>query len=138
MSNFTPTVPFTTNFDGDTVSMDLARLKRKHVIIVAPFMKGVAKDGTAVIEFGTELSYSNAMIKILPEVVFNFNGLVTADSTLISLEDAINETYFSALIGAIMSKLFLISKPEEEEKDELKKSSSDTSEESDAENETTG
>ena len=86
MSNFTPKVKFVTDFDGDTISMQLARLKRKHVAVIAPFMKGVDADGSAVVEFSNQVEFSNAMMSVLPEVVSDFGGHQTFTPSIFTMQ----------------------------------------------------
>lgn len=91
-------------------------------------MKGVDDEGNAVVEFSNQVEFSNMMVDIIPSCVTNFVGLTDASGTPMTLEYAIDQTYFSDLVGRIMSELFSISKPKKEELKELKKSPSDISE----------
>jgi len=132
MSKYTPQVQFATEFDGDKVSMRLARLKRKHVVLMAPFMSGETDvDGNDIISFKDEVQLSEVMSKILPEVVTEFSGLVDAEGVAIELTVAVDDMYFSELVAVITKELFTISRPGKEEIKDIKKPSSDTGIESD-------
>ena len=114
MSNFTPKVKFETGFDGDQISMQLRRLKQVDAVKVAPYMIP-ENDGTVKMSFENQLKFTEVMLDLLPNYIEDFQGLFDADGNVISLEDAIAETYFQELIGRIAGRLMAISSPEENE-----------------------
>lgn len=111
MGNFTPKVKFTTEFDGDTISMELARLKRKHVVALSPFMKESDAEGNTTMSFEDQAKFAEALTGVLPEVVFNFSGVTTSDGQPVSLETVISEAYYNGLVVLITQELFAISYP---------------------------
>lgn len=109
MSNFTPLADYTVEFEGDTVTMQLRRLKREDQQKLVPFMGEVGDDGKAKMTFKDQMEMSNAMQDLLPGHVKNFKGLRDANSANITLEVAIDEVYFQDLVGKILMELMHIS-----------------------------
>ena len=103
MSQFTPTVEFTTEFDGDTITMTLRRLSRAQLHIAAPVM-----DPGVLGTFEGKLKYLDIMAELLPQVVTNFKGLHIAGVEA-KLDDILLEGFFSPLLDDIGDKLFQVS-----------------------------
>ena len=127
MSSFTPQVPLVIDFDGDTVTMQLKRFKKKHSLKLAPIMAKIEKlnkeRGVTDDSMPPEVlpEWYNAVAEILPECIDEWNGLKTVDGVDIKLVEAIEEQYFTVLIAEVMGNLFRISKPAAtKEEDELK------------------
>lgn len=112
MSNFTPLVKFSLEFEGDSISMDLRRLKREAILKLSPYLTTNEQGKVTGLSFEDQTKFTNVMIEILPSYVTNFSGLVDAIGNLISLEDMIQEAYFQSLVSHIVSKLLLISSPD--------------------------
>lgn len=103
MSQFTPTVFFATDFDGDTITMTLKRLTRAQLHIAAPVMdEGVIKT------FEGKLKYLDIMAELLPQVVTEFKGLYIGGVEA-KLEDVLLEGFFSPLLDDIGDELFKVS-----------------------------
>ena len=104
MSKFIRSVPFKTEYDGDSISMNLQPLKRKDILKLAPFMG----DGESV---GTLDSFQMMDVGsgLIPNYVTNFKGLVDAEDQQITIEEAVDESYFTELVSIIMQELFAIS-----------------------------
>lgn len=121
MSNFTPLVPFAIDFDGDHITMDLCRLKKKTMLKIGPHFDGEkGEDGKIVLAFEDQKQLLIMMEGILPEYVSNFDGLKMKDGTKILLEMALEQSYFMILTSAILSKLVEISNPDLGKKDDPK------------------
>lgn len=116
MSGFTPSVSFTTEFDGDTVSMRLRRLKRKDLNKVSPYMKMAdPKSGLVQLSLEESFEFLEIMSGVLPEYVQQFKGLTDAEGNPLDLNQALEESYFIPLISAITGRLFEISNVQEGE-----------------------
>lgn len=122
MSNFTPKVPFATDYDGDKVTMNLKRFKKETIVKMSPYLMDnpTETDGTVRMAFENEIELTKMMDDILPEQIEDFKGLVMPDGTVISLKEAMDEAYFMPLFKRILGKLFDISKPSVGKKDDPK------------------
>lgn len=107
MSKFTKAVRFTTEFDGDTVSMSLARLKRADMMKLSSYIS-IGPDGEALGELD-QTAIMEVAVDFLPRYVTNFAGLMTEDGETVSLEEMIEEAYFFALASNIIAEIFNIS-----------------------------
>ena len=109
MSKFIPTRTKTFEFDGDEVVVSYTTLKRKHLLILAPYLsegKGTFKD---------QVEFVDAASEILNDVVTSFTGLTYDDGTAIDLNTAITEAYFSNLMAEIISIIIQDSMVQESE-----------------------
>ena len=122
MSNFTPLVPFSIEFDGDNITMNLRRMKKKLLMKIAPFFDDseVDKSGKLKLTIESQLVLVNMMEDVLPNQVENFDGLMAKDNTTIPLEDMIPEAYFLELSSDIFGEIFKISNPNLGKKDDPK------------------
>lgn len=121
MSNFTPTVPYETDFEGDTVTMQLSRLKKGALLKLAPHIKGeLNKDGEIIMEFEDQTELLTLLDETLIGAVNNFNGLKTGDGKHIPLEEMVKEGYFMSLSADILGQLFKITQPTKGKPDVLK------------------
>lgn len=107
MSQFTPTVKFTTEFDGDKITMTLKRLTRKQLHTCSPIMENLDS-------FEKKLEYLDVMAKLLPDVVSDFQGLVIQGKE-VSLDIILQEGFFGPLIDEISGELFRVSFHQEED-----------------------
>lgn len=140
MSNFTPSVKFSTEFDGDTVTMQLSRMKKKHVMELMPILLRHAGKVTPesndeiVIDIVDMMKDESDVIdmasKFLPDYVNNFSGLSDANGAAIDLELAMDQNYFQPLISEIIRELINISKPTQKDADKVGKPSTSLSTES--------
>lgn len=101
MSRFTKKVTFETEFEGDTVSLKLARLKRKDMMTLSPFMPDGDQVGSA-----QTMDLMDVATNLLPDYVSDWVGPTDEDGNELSLEDVMEEMYFLELISAIVTKLF--------------------------------
>ena len=116
MSNFTPLVEYKTTFDGDDITIQLSRLKRKHFLTIAPYItKDVDEEGNLEMSFEDQAQFAEVMAQIIPECVKSFNGLVMKTGEPLDINVVVVEGYFQNLMGSIMAELLQISKPTEEE-----------------------
>ena len=106
MSNFTKTFNFTTQFEDDTVTVVMERLKRADTMKLLPFFGEPDSEGKQKISFKNRTELMDAMSDILPKTVKSVTGLHDENGEAISFEDVMNETYFAILINEIVDKLF--------------------------------
>ena len=119
MSNFTPLVEKEYEWDGDTVKVTFARLKRKDMLLVFPALKelGTARDvqegdeGVIMVDGvgvkGEDISNAmndvlDVLLDKLPEYITEFEGLVDSDNQPISVETVASEFYFMRLCSMIV------------------------------------
>ena len=103
MSNFTPTVKFETEFEGDTVRMNLRRLKRGDMMKLSPYLTtetGGAIDGMQLMDISAGF---------IRDYVFDFCGLTDAEGSELPFTAITDEVYFLGLISEIITRLFEIS-----------------------------
>jgi len=105
MSNFSRATTHSTEFEGDTVTMSLHGLKRKHMMMLGPYMPSEG-DGMGAIE---SMKLLDVAAELLPDYVSDFKGLKDENGNALGFEDVVDEMYFIELISDIMSKLFDIS-----------------------------
>ncbi len=115
MSQFTPLVRKQYTFEGDTVSVAFARLKRKDFHKLAPHIKFDADTGKTKMSFHDQIEFSGVMAEVLPEYVKEFAGLKDSDGNAVTLQQALEEVYFMSLIGDVVSDLFESSNMKESE-----------------------
>lgn len=117
MSNFTTTFTHQSVFDGDTVKVELRRLKRKHVAKLSPFF-AQAESGEIKLKFADQLQLLEVLEHILPECVVSIDGLKDKGNNALKLSDIIEDIYFMPLfqgwMGALVSSSFM--KGDEEKK----------------------
>ena len=101
MSKFTPSVTFTKEFDGDKIAFTMRRLQRKHVMILAPYIR---TDGEETkLSFAEQMQLMDAAAKILPEVIESMNGL-TIQGAEATIEQITDEMYFAPLLGDLLAE----------------------------------
>lgn len=99
MSKFTQSVKKTFEFDGDTVAVSLARIKRGQMLQLSPHIPGEGEAASAE----QNLRLLEEASKFLPEVLKGFSGLADANGDNISLETMMDEAYFQPLLAEIIS-----------------------------------
>ena len=106
MSNFTPLVERTYEFDGDTVAISFSRLNRKDMMNVLPVFQELkdAEEGKAEHTEGIN-NVLNALADLIPTYVKKISGLFDSDGAEISIETIVNEMYFMKLSSMIAMDL---------------------------------
>lgn len=124
MSQFTPTLHYETEFDGDKITCEMCRLKRKHMLELISVLKS---ESSVVAASQTEAKLTSmsqlaeAASRILPECLVDkkLSGLKDKDGNALSLDQIIEEAYFAPLIVKLVMFLFAnssIAKGSEDEK----------------------
>ena len=102
MSNFTPLVNKTYEFDGDTVNVQFRRLNRKHMLAAMPAFKKLRDaEGSDDNTHEAINDLLNDIADLLPEYVTTFEGLNDANNNVVGIETVINEMYFMRLCALI-------------------------------------
>lgn len=106
MSNFTPLVNKTYEFDGDTVHVTFARLRRKDMLTVLPVFSKL-KDSEENSEEWTEgiNDVLNELADLLPDYVKEFKGLLDSEGNAIEIGTVAVEMYFMKLSAMIAMDL---------------------------------
>jgi hypothetical protein len=104
MSNFTPLVSKTYEFDGDSIEVSFSRLKRKHMIAAMPGIKRLqdaqeAEDGDAIANAINEIL--EKVIDNIPEYVQSFKGLADVEGRPIEIKTVVDEMYFVKLCSQL-------------------------------------
>lgn len=107
MSGFTKTVAFETEFEGDHITMTLARLKRKTMLALSKYMPDT-QDGAAVGALDS-MQLLDVAANELTEYVTEFRGLKDSDGNALTFAEVADEMYFLELVSDIVAKLFEIS-----------------------------
>ncbi len=106
MSNFTPLVTKTYDFDGDKVTVIFARLKRKDMLAVLPAYKRLNDADENSAEKAEAINdILNGIADSLPGYVKELTGLNDSKGNAITIETVVDEMYFmklSSLIAADM------------------------------------
>lgn len=108
MSKFTKSITRTYQFDGDTVVVTMARLKRKDALRLAPHISDPDEDGNVKMSFGDSMEFVEVSSDVLLGYVSSFSGLVDDQGTPITIEDVCgedSEVYFMGLISDMMGDL---------------------------------
>lgn len=106
MGQFTPTFNIQEQFDGDTVTIELRRLKNKHQLLLAPHMTGSAT-GELRLLFEGFVQLAQVAAQVLPDCVVSIHGLADATGAPLGLSDIVEEAYFSPLVVSIMRELMV-------------------------------
>ncbi len=110
MSNFTPLVKTTYEFDGDTIQVWFSRLNRKDMLKILPSFAKIqqSKDDA---EKGDEMSVEyvanindvlNEVAELIPKYIRKFEGLNDTDGKPITIETVVDEMYFSTLLSELI------------------------------------
>lgn len=103
MSNFTPTVQETIEFDGDSVVVTFKRLSRKAMFELTPF---ITSDGNVKDEAGMMAKAS----EFVPSHVVSIEGLTDSTGAAIDIQTVVDNAYFIELTSEIIVALFDSSK----------------------------
>ena len=107
MSNFTPLVIQEYEFEGDKVSIQFSRLKRKDMIDAMPALKRMSdakpdEGEDATVEQEEALSEAindvlNSIVDVIPGYVSEFTGLNDTEGNPVPIETVCAEFYFMKL-----------------------------------------
>jgi len=118
MSNYRKNVGKTFEFEGDTIKVIAAPMKRKEALMMVPYMtKG--EDGEVKLRFEDQMAILDIGADVLPKCIKTFEGLRDADGEQITFDEAVSEFYFMSLISEILQFVLNISSTD---KDDEKKS----------------
>jgi hypothetical protein len=95
MSNFTPLVKKQYDFEGDTVTVRFARMRRKHMLKMIPKIQSAQDDQDKVVDV------LNDLLEMLPEYVKEFDGLTNAAGEPVTIDVVADDMYFSGLASDI-------------------------------------
>lgn len=115
MSNFTPLVNKTYEFEGDNVNVSFSRLKRKHMLSVMPHLSKL-KDVGDIEDLDQEKIDSmndllNDIIDSLPEYVTAFDGLADSTGAQLEINTVVEDFYFMKLAMQIALDIIKESSP---------------------------
>lgn len=121
MSYFTKKIIKTYEFEGDTVVVEMDRLKKKDAIKLAPKLGEPDEEGNFKLSFADQMEFTKAADDMLTKYVTKFEGLKDADGNAMQLADVCGDesaSYFMTLLsnifGDLMSNSF--AKVEDEKK----------------------
>lgn len=111
MSNFTPLVTRTYEFEGDTITVKFSRLKRKHMLNAMPALSNLNAAEDEVAKNVALNEFLNDVIDVIPEYVKEFNGLNDSEGNAISIETVIDDFYFLKLAAEMSMDMVKESAP---------------------------
>lgn len=117
MSNFTPKVHETIEYDGDTVTFDLRRMLKEDVLETAPYTPQPDENGVVRVDPEKNVKLINCVIDMLPKYVDNFKGLTNAEGIVVPFDEMYAEGYFYTLQIEMASRLYECSFPANREED---------------------
>ena len=108
MSNFTPLVERTYEFEGDSIKVVFARLRRKDMLAAMPAFKKLmdaeeAKD--AELKSAAINDVLNIIAEVLPEYVKSVEGLKDSEGNDIGIKTVADEMYFMGLCAQIATDI---------------------------------
>lgn len=147
MGNYTKTIKYETDFDGDHIKVEMKRLKRPDAVQIIPLVGEPDKDGSYKIEnLVDQIELMNSMSDLLTDpgkkYIINFSGLKIEDKELIMQDGNIPEedielfnevftgAYFMPLLAEFTAELMDKSFLKEEDKKKLESQQGDISEDS--------
>lgn len=107
MSKFTKQFTKQYDFDGDTVTIVMNRMKRKAALKLAPMGEFFSADDKEL-DFGASLEFMDVACKMLMDYVVSLEGLTNEEGIKITKEDVFGEeaeTYFMELVSMAMNDL---------------------------------
>lgn len=108
MGNFTRTFSKTIEFDGDTISYTMKRLKRKKALDLAPYMT-YDDDGNLKMTFEDQLKFVEVGATLLGDHLTEFSGLVVEGQEVqlnsTEFKEIFEEAYFMPLISELFNDL---------------------------------
>ena len=112
MSNFTPLVSKTYEFEGDTVRVEFKRLKRKHMLNAIPALKRLQESDGDEAQLEKVNEFVNEIIDVIPEYIEVFDGLLDNQGQPITIETVIDDFYFLKLASQISMDMVKESSPQ--------------------------
>lgn len=106
MGRFTPTVTFTTEFDGDKVTVEFRRMRSDQGMRLAPFLRP-SEDGKGIAPLSIEdkIGLFRESIPILRECLVSITGSKQPDGTENSVDTILTQEYFGPLVREIMERI---------------------------------
>lgn len=106
MGRYTPTVKFTTEFDGDKVEVEFKRMRSDQSMRLAPFLRPSA-DGKGIepLTIDDKMGLFRESLPILKECIVGITGSKQPDGTANDVETILSQEYFGPLIREIMERL---------------------------------
>lgn len=102
MSKFTQSVTKTFEFDGDKVTVVAKRIKRKHMMLVAPHSPEPGKNPTQE----QNLAMLDALAGAILEYITEFIGLTDEEGEVLDFSVVVEEAYFHELLAEICAWWF--------------------------------
>lgn len=138
MSKFTRNFTTTIEFDGDTVSITMSRLKRKQMLQLAPHMGEPDENGKVKMSLQDNVALLDAAQDKIKKNLIAMSGLFVEDGQEVVVADGkpanqelfdliFEEAYFMNLLGEILSELVQHSFVNEEDAKKSEGPQSDTS-----------
>lgn len=128
MGNFTKAFTRTYEFDGDNISVEFTRLKRKDAMTLAPYITDGGED--VKVAFKDQLEFLNAASEILPTCIVKFRGLTIEGQLISELHEdfklIFSEIYFMELLSDMLGDLMEASFLQSGERDDIKKPQENT------------
>lgn len=106
MSNFTPLVERTYEFEGDSVKIIFSRLRRKDMLAAMPAFKKMVDAGEdAELKSSAINDVLNIIAEVLPEYVQVVEGLKDSEGNDIGIKTIADEMYFMGLCAKIATDI---------------------------------
>ena len=103
MSNFTPLVVKKYDFEGDSITVTFARLKRKHMLELMPLVQKLsAIKEDAALKQAAITDLLNVALDFLPDYVKSIVGLVDSQGAEMDIDVVADEIYFVNLATDIV------------------------------------
>ena len=110
MGKFTKSTTHNIEFDGDTVTVVLTRMKRKDAMKLMPFIQPPDADGKVkMIPFQDQMKMLDVAADILPKYITRVSGLMDLDTNVeLDTKEAsdriVEEAYYMGLIGELIGE----------------------------------
>jgi len=108
MSKFTKHIKRTYEFDGDTVEVVMARMKRKDAVKIAPKMGQPNEEGDITMTVEQSIKFTDESADMLAKYVVSLDGLKEEDGTPIDKDALLGEegpVYFLELLSKMFADL---------------------------------
>ena len=106
MSKFTKSITRSYQFDGDTVTVTMQRMKRKHAMKLLPFISEPDESGNVKMTFQDQMEMLDVAAEFLPKYVNKIGGMRGEAGEELTTEAAVEliseESYFMGLVGEIV------------------------------------
>lgn len=115
MSGFTKTFTVTEVFDGDTITIEMKRLRNEHMIVLTPYFVE-SENGDTKVRFKDNIEKLSVGSKVIPDQVVRFEGCKDKEGRPLGINDIVGEMYFSELVDRLIAHLFVQANPRLQEK----------------------